>query len=196
MLVTVLIAIFVLALIGAYVVKYYNTLVDLHQMLQQSEADVEVPLRRRLDLIPNIVGVVEGYVDHEHSTLVDVAQARSQVEQSGLMDLKAQVAMTSALGKIMALSEAYPALQANTNFEMLQRELASTENDIANARRTYNEVCAVYNTGRSVFPNVIVAEAFGFNKAEFLDADIGATQSLLITPKVDFRSGRAMPTVA
>lgn len=196
MLVTSLIAFAVLAVIGLYVVKYYNMLVDMHQVLLQSEADVEVPLRRRLDLIPNIVGTVEGYVDHEHATLVDVANARGQVEQSGLMDLPAQTAMTSALGKVMALSEAYPALKANTNFEMLQLELASTENDIAQARRTYNEACAIYNTGRSIFPTVIVAYAFGFNKAEFLDADIGATQSLLVTPKVDFRSGRAMPTVA
>lgn len=193
---TVVIALVVLAVIGLYVVKYYNSLVDMHQVLQQSEADVEVPLRRRLDLIPNIVGTVEGYVDHEHSTLVDVTNARGQVEQSGLMNPGAQAAMTSALGKIMALSESYPALRANTNFEMLQHELASTENDIAEARRTYNEACAIYNTGRSVFPTIIVAYAFGFNKAEFLDGDVGATQSLLVTPNVDFRSGRAMPTAA
>lgn len=196
MLMTVMIAFAVLAMIGLYVVKYYNTLVDMHQVLRQCEADVEVPLRRRLDLIPNIVGVVEGYIDHEHRTLVDVAQARGNVEQGGLMDPKAQTLMTGALGKLMALSEAYPALRANESFQMLQRELASTENEIATARHTYNEACAIYNTGRSVFPTVVVAAAFGFNTAEFLDADIGATQSLLVTPKVDFRSGRAMPTVA
>lgn len=196
MLVTVLIAVVVLAVIGLYVIKYYNSLVDMQQVLKQSEADVEVPLRRRLDLIPNIVGVVEGYVDHEHSTLVDVATARGSVEHDGLMDPRAQTLMTGALGKLMALSEAYPALRANESFQLLQRELASTENDIAQARRTYNEACAIYNTGRSVFPTVIVAAAFGFNKADFLDADIGATQSLLVTPRVDFRSGRPMPTVA
>lgn len=196
MLVTVLIAVVVLAVIGLYVVKYYNSLVDMQQVLKQSEADVEVPLRRRLDLIPNIVGVVEGYVEHEHSTLVDVATARGSVEHDGLMDPRAQTLMTGALGKLMALSEAYPALRANESFQMLQRELASTENDIATARHTYNEACAIYNTGRAVFPTIIVAAAFGFNKAEFLDADIGATQSLLVTPRVDFRSGRPMPTVA
>lgn len=138
MLVTVLIAVVVLAVIGLYVIKYYNSLVDMQQVLKQSEADVEVPLRRRLDLIPNIVGVVEGYVDHEHSTLVDVATARGSVEHDGLMDPRAQTLMTGALGKLMALSEAYPALRANESFQLLQRELASTENDIAQARRTYN----------------------------------------------------------
>lgn len=151
----------VLALLGLFLVKHYNALIALQQGLQQCEADVEVPLRRRLDLIPAIVTTIQGYVDHEHSTLVDLTRARARIEEGDVLDFKAESAISGALGKVMALSEDYPGLRADENFEMLQRELASTENEIAVARLSYNEACAVYNIGRSVFPTVLVAWAFG-----------------------------------
>ncbi len=174
----------VLALI---LVGVYNRLVALRARADQAFADIDVQLKQRHDLIPNLVEVVKGYAAHEKSTLDAVITARNAATHAGSVEEKVQAegVLTGALGRLFALSEAYPDLKANTNFLGLQSELSDVENKLAAARRFFNNAIAEYNTGRQSFPAVLFAAMFGF--AERSSFDLGDQRAALdVAPAVKF----------
>jgi len=165
-------------------ISIYNNLVTLRNRLKNSFSQIDVQLKRRYDLIPNLVETAKGYMKHESETLEAVIQARNQAQQaekqaasnpgdpSAIKKLAgSEQALTGALGRMFALSESYPDLKANQNMMQLSEELSSTENKIAYARQAFNDAVMTYNTGREKFPNVIFANAFGFNSAAQFELD-------------------------
>jgi LemA protein len=180
----------VLGIIAAavlYIVFVYNGLVALRQRVNQSFADVDVQLKQRHDLIPNLVETVKGYASHERGTLEAVVQARNAaISAKGTEEVaKAENMLTGALRQLFALAEAYPDLKANTNFQQLQTELADIENKIAAARRFFNNAVQEYNTGIEQLPAALFAGALGFRHREFFD--LGETRPQLEqAPSVKF----------
>jgi LemA protein len=175
----------ILVLIVLYVAYVYNGLVALRQRVNQSFADVDVQLKQRHDLVPNLVETVKGYAAHERGTLDAVVQARNAAiaaRGSGGTEQVAQAEnmLTGALRQLFALAEAYPDLKANTNFQELQRELADIENKIAAARRFFNNAVQEYNTGIEQLPAALFAGALGFRHREFFD--LGETRAALEAP--------------
>jgi LemA protein len=185
-----LILLIVAVVLAVLMIGVYNRLVALRQNTNQAFADIDVQLRQRHDLIPNLVETVKGYAAHEKGTLDAVIQARNtavSAEKTG--DPKAMGAaegvLGQALGRLIALSEAYPDLKANTNFLKLQDELSDIENKLAAARRFFNNAVAEYNTGREQFPAVLVANSFGF--AQRNPFDLGEERaSVSEAPQVKF----------
>jgi LemA protein len=169
-----------------YVVATYNSLVQMRNQVRESWSGIDTELRRRYDLIPNLVETVKGYAAHERETLEKVIQARNtaMAVPSANVAQKAQAEnfLTGALRQLFALSEAYPNLKANENFLSLQEELTGTENRIAFARQYYNDSAAIYNTARETFPGNIIAGSFGFAAAEFFATEETAREA----PKVKF----------
>jgi LemA protein len=157
------------ALVLLYVIAAFNRLVTLRYRVRDAWAQIEVQLKRRYDLIPNLVNTVKGYMDHERTTLENVTRARQQAMSAG-PDVNARASaesvLTLATGRLMALAEAYPALRASENMMALEEELASTENRIAFARQFYNDSVLEYNTARGTFPRNLLAGVFGFRAAE------------------------------
>ncbi len=181
----------VLGLIGlalVFVVLIYNNLVALKQRCGQAWGDVDVQLKQRHDLIPNLVETVKGYASHEKDTLDAVIKARQQaVSVSGVHDTaEAENILSGTLRQLFALSEAYPDLKANTNFLKLQDELADVEDKIAAARRFFNNAIAEYNTGREQFPAVLFAASFGFEEREFFELSEGERAEVTQAPSVSF----------
>ena len=162
-----------------WVITIYNRLVAMRQRVNQSFADVDVQLKQRHDLIPNLVETVKGYAAHERSTLDAVVQARNTAIAAPGIEQKvaAENMLTGALRQLFALAEAYPDLKANTNFLQLQQELADIENKLAAARRFFNNAVQEYNTGIQQFPAVLFAAAFGFHPQTFFD--LGETRAQL-----------------
>ena len=165
----IIVVVLVLLLIGIY-----NRLVALRQNCNQAFADIDVQLKQRHDLIPNLVETVKGYAAHEAGTLEAVIQARNAAvtaERTGDPKAMGQAegVLGAALGRLIALSEAYPDLKANTNFQQLQAELSDIENKLAAARRFFNNAVGEYNTSREQFPAVLLAGPFGFGPREFFD---------------------------
>ena len=146
------------------VVGAYNRLVALDQAADQSFADIDVQLRQRQDLIPNLVEAVKGYATHERATLDAVTQARAAAQGAqGINErVQAENMLTATLGRLFAVAEAYPDLKANTNFLELQRELSDIENKLAAARRFFNNAVAEFNAVRRQFPTILFAGMFGF----------------------------------
>jgi len=186
-----LILLIVAAVAAVLLIGIYNRLVSLRQNWKQAFADIDVQLRQRHDLIPNLVETVKGYAAHEKGTLEAVIQARNaavSAERSG--DPKAMGAaegmLGAALGRLIALAEAYPDLKANENFKQLQTELSDIENKLAAARRFFNSAVAEYNTGREQFPAVLVAGALGFQPADMFDLGEEGRASMSEAPKVSF----------
>jgi len=171
----------VLGLVVLWAVFIYNSFVSLINRAKEAWADIEVQLKRRYDLIPNLVNTVKGYATHESSAFENVTKARSMaMGASGPTPAHAQAEnmLTGALKSIFALAEAYPDLKANTNFLELQRELSDTENKIQAARRFYNTNVRDLNTKIESFPSNVLAGMFGFSKMEFFDlADNDAAQN-------------------
>ena len=178
-----LIIILVAALIIFLLVGIYNKLVALRNRYKNAFAQIDVQLKRRYDLIPNLVESVKGYMAHEKGTLEAVIAARSGAvsanqraaanpgEPGAMRELNAAEAqLTGALGRLFALAESYPDLKASQNMGQLQEELTSTENKIAFARQAFNDAVTEYNTSRETFPNVLVANNFGFGPAELLQS--------------------------
>ena len=161
-------------LLGIYVASSFNRLVTLRYRMRDAWSQIDVQLKRRYDLIPNLVNAVKGYMDHERSTLESVTRAREQAMAAG-SDINARAAAESALSfaasKLMGLVEAYPALRASGNMLALQEELASTENRIAFARQFYNDTVLEYNTARGTFPRNLLAGPFGFPSAQMFALD-------------------------
>jgi LemA protein len=179
------IALALAAVVILWTVLIYNGLIRKRMSVKGAWAQIDVQLKRRHDLIPNVVETVKGYAGHEKDTLERVIKARNQaVGASGVAATAASENMlTGALRQLFALSEAYPDLKANTNFQQLSEELASTENKISFARQTYNNCVGLYNEAIMVFPSVILANMFAFRAEEFYELDEPAARG---APKVSF----------
>ena len=177
----------IIVLVIFAVIGVYNSLVQKRIRCREGWSQIDVQLKRRYDLIPNLVETVKGYAAHERETFERVIQARNAAIAVGPGDVKGQAKaenfLTSALKQIFALSESYPNLKANENFMQLQEELASTENRIAFARQHYNDTAAVYNTAREKFPNNIIAGMFNFQVRDYFEIEEPAERE---TPQVKF----------
>lgn len=161
-----------------YVVGVYNTFIRLRQQATEAWADIDVQLKRRYDLIPNLVETVKGYMEHERETLESVTQARAQAIKAGTIDEQQQAdnMVTSALKSLFAVAENYPDLKANENFLELQRELADTENKIQAARRFYNANVRDLNTKVETFPSNVVAQMFSIDKREYFELEADSVE--------------------
>jgi len=165
-------------------IMLYNRLVALRQNCRQGMADIDAQLQQRNDLIPNLVSTVKGYATHEKETLDQVISARNAAMANP--GPTAEAALGGALGKLIALGEAYPDLKANANFQQLQGELADTEDKLAAARRAMNSASADYNTARESFPAVLIANMFGFQPFDFIEIAADRRASVSAVPKVEF----------
>jgi LemA protein len=177
----------VIVVVLLFVITVYNGLVAMRQRVNQSFADIDVQLKQRHDLIPNLVETVKGYAAHERGTLEAVIQARNaaMAAQGPAQQAAAENALTGALRQIFALSEAYPNLKANENFQQLQMELTDLENKIAASRRFFNNAVQEYNTSIQRFPAALFAGALGFTEKQFFD--LGAErQAVAEAPQVKF----------
>jgi LemA protein len=161
----------VLVVLAFWIFTVYNGLVAMRQRVDQSFADIDVQLKQRHDLIPNLVETVKGYAGHERGTLEDVVKARNAAltAQGPAQIAAAEGQLTQALRGLLALSEAYPDLKANTNFQQLQTELSDIENKLAAARRFFNNSVQEYNTGIEQLPAALFAASLGFRRKEFFD---------------------------
>ena len=193
---TLLIILGLIAVLFFYGVALYNGLIAKRNAYKNAFAQIDVQLTRRYDLIPNLVEAVKGYMKHERETLENVIKARNAAASSldaakadpanaqAIKELGAsEGALASALGRLFALSEAYPDLKANQNMMQFQEELASTENKVAFARQAFNDAVMNYNTGCESFPGSIVANSFNFKTAEFLEIEAPEKREV---PKVAF----------
>jgi LemA protein len=170
--------------IAVFFIVVYNRLVALRQTYKNAYADIDVQLKQRHDLVPNLVETVKGYATHEESVFKEIADARSKLlaAKSPEETIAAANQQTSALGRLLAVVENYPNLKANEQFNGLMDELSGTENRIAVERQRYNERVQEYNTSRRQFPANITAKIFSFKDYPFFEAPPAATQA----PKVDF----------
>ena len=184
MIVAIIIVVALLLLLIVYPISIYNGLVSLRNKIDNAWSQIDVQLKRRYDLIPNLVETVKGYASHERETLEAVIQARNTAvaAESPAEQAQADNILTGALRQLFAVSEAYPDLKANQNFLNLQEELTSTEDRIAYARQFYNDQVRIYNTRIQQFPADIVANAFSFDEREFFEAEDDARE----TPRVEF----------
>lgn len=188
-----IITIVVIVLVALWGILSYNGLVEMDEKVSNQWANVETQYQRRSDLIPNLVNTVKGYAKHESQTLEAVMAARSQATQVKIDPSnctpqqlaayqKAQGDVTTALGKLLAITENYPDLKANQNFLELQSQLEGTENRINVARKDFNDTAKKYNTSLRRFPRNIIASMFGFEKRNYFEAEAGAEKA----PKVEF----------
>ena len=190
----VILAVIVLGIL--YLVSIYNRLIQLKNRFKNAFAQIDVQLKRRYDLIPNLVETAKGYIKHERETLEAVIKARNQASQAmekassdpsdtkaiqGLMG--AENVLTGTLGRLFALAEAYPDLKANQNMMQLSEELTATENKVSFARQAFNDAVMAFNTAREVFPNKIIADSFGFKEAQLFEITVEAEKE---APKVSF----------
>ena len=177
----------VIVVLVLWVIMIYNGLVGMRQRVSQAFADIDVQLKQRHDLIPNLIETVKGYAAHERGTLDAVVQARNAAvaAHGPAAQAAAENVLSGALRQLFALSEAYPDLKANTNFQQLQSELADIENKIASARRFFNNAVQEYNTGIEQFPAALFAASLGFSRREFFDLGEARTQ-LEQAPQVKF----------
>jgi len=168
-----------------WVVGIYNGLIRLRNQVKEAWAQVDVQLKRRFDLIPNLMETVKGYMNHERETLEAVTQARAAISGAGTLPdrIQAESGLTAALGRLFAVSEAYPDLKASTNFLALQEELTSTENKISFARQFYNETVMRMNNKVQMFPGNIIAGMFNFKEETFFEV---TEEEQREAPKVDF----------
>jgi LemA protein len=175
----------VLAVLGLWVIAIYNGLQRKRIGAGGAWADIDVQLKRRYDLIPNLVETVKGYAGHERQTLESVVKARqTAIDASGVVDqARAENALSGALRQLFALAESYPNLKANENFMQLQEELASTENKVGFARQHYNDSVGQYNQAMAVFPANMIAGMFNFKSMEFFELEEQAQRQ---APKVAF----------
>ena len=169
----------------AWFVGIYNGLVRLRNQVKEAWAQVDVQLKRRFDLIPNLMETVKGYMSHERETLEAVTKARAAVGGAGGIPerMQAESGLGAALGRLFAVSEGYPDLKASANFMQLQEELTSTENKISFARQFYNETVTRMNNKVQMFPSNIIAGMFNFENETFFEVEEEAQREV---PKVDF----------
>ncbi|MEK9206854.1 MAG: LemA family protein [Patescibacteria group bacterium] len=181
---TTLILIIIVVGIGLFLLFLYNSLIRSKLRVSEAFSQIDVQLKRRTDLIPNLIETVKGYAKHEKDTFTKVTELRTSLMQAKTPEKKAEVnnMLTDALKSIFAVAEAYPQLRASENFKELQQELEDTENKIAYSRQFYNSNVLDYNTKLQVFPNVFFAKLLNFKPAEFF----GATEAERKTVKVSF----------
>jgi LemA protein len=188
--VTTWIIIGLIVLLVLWVIMIYNGLVAMRQRVNQAFSDIDVQTKQRHDLIPNLVETVKGYASHERGTLEAVVQARNAAvtAQSGgvAAQAAAENALSGALRQLFALSEAYPDLKANQNFQQLQAEISDIENKIAAARRFFNNAVQEYNTGIQQFPAALFAASLGFQPKQFFDVGAEERKTLDQAPQVKF----------
>jgi LemA protein len=196
MMMLLIVPVVLLLLVAFWAIGGYNKLVALRNRFKNAYAQIDVQLKRRYDLIPNLVETAKGYLKHERETLEAVITARNAASaasnraasnpgEAGAMKelVGAEAALTGTLGRLFALSEAYPDLKANTNMMALQEELTSTENKVAFARQAFNDAVMAYNTRREMFPSSVIAGMFNFAAAELFVVDNPAQKE---APKVQF----------
>ncbi|MFN3855623.1 MAG: LemA family protein [Phreatobacter sp.] len=178
----------VIAVIVVYGIFVYNGLVGLRQRVNQAFADIDVQLKQRHDLIPNLVETVKGYAAHERETLDAVIRARNAaMSASGpSAQASAEQMLSGAVGRLLALGEAYPDLKASANFQQLQGQLAEVENKLAAARRFFNNAVSEFNASIQAFPAVLFAASLGFTPREFFDVGPEARTQLEAPPAVKF----------
>ena len=176
------ILIIVVVLIILWAISVYNQLIALRNRVKDQWAQIDVQLKRRFDLIPNLVETVKGYTEHESETLEAVIKARNTYVSATLPEdqMKADGELTQAISKLFALTESYPDLKANTNFQALQQELTETESKIAAARQFYNDTVMIYNNKVSMVPSNIIASLFKFNKEAFFEANETERQNVQV----------------
>ena len=177
----------IVAVVAIAFVATYNGLVRLRNQVKNAWAQIDVQLKRRYDLIPNLIETVKGYMKHERETLESVTQARNlaqQVASSGAgVRSKAEGELSSALSRLLAVAENYPDLKANQNFLALQEELTSTENRISFSRQFYNDSVLRFNNKTEMFPSNLIANMTGFKAAEFFEVTVAGEREV---PKVSF----------
>jgi LemA protein len=179
-----------IVLLVLWIIMIYNGLVAMRQRVNQAFSDIDVQTKQRHDLIPNLVETVKGYASHERGTLEAVVKARNAAVTAQSGGVAAQAAaenvLSGALRQLFALSEAYPDLKANQNFQQLQAEITDIENKIAAARRFFNNAVQEYNTGIQQFPAALFAGSLGFQPKEFFDVGVEERKTLDQAPQVKF----------
>jgi len=181
----VLVIIVLIVLVVLYLISNFNSLVKLRNQVKNAWAQIDVQLKRRHDLIPNLIETVKGYMNHERTTLEDITNARSQAVSAKTVPEKAtaEAKLTEAIGKFNLVVENYPNLKANENFLALQEELTSTENKISFSRQSYNDQVLFYNNKIQMFPSNIIAGMFNFKLEDFFQVE---DQTEKAVPKVSF----------
>jgi LemA protein len=174
----------VLLFFGAMLMSSYNNFVSLEENVDQSYAQIENQLQRRLDLIPNLVNTVKGYASHEEEVITSISDARARLAGAGSVEEEAtaNAELSGALSRLLVVVENYPNLKADQQFTQLMDELSGTENRITVARKDYNDQVAIYNKKVKRFPGALIAGIYGFDEKEYFTADPKATEA----PKVDF----------
>ena len=206
MIIVIIVLLVIVVLIGFFLVRVYNKLVSLRERVRNAFAQIDVQLERRHDLIPNLVETVKGYMGHERETLEAVVNARAaatqaRVEVSGDPEnveamqrlATSEGALGGALGRLLAVAEAYPDLKANQNMAQLTEELTTTENKIAFARQNYNDQVNTYQTYKASFPPVVLANSMGFKDSAYLDLDEQAHKRENIQVSFDDDAGPTPP---
>ena len=180
-----IIAIVVVVVLGLVLVAMYNRLVSLRNRCENAWSQVDVQLRRRYDLIPNLVETVKGYAAHEQGTFEEVTKARTAAQQAQGIEQQAQAenALTAAIGRLFAVAEAYPELRATENFQQLQTELSETESKIAVSRQIYNDTVLTYDNAIQSVPTNLLAGIFGFESRPYFEIDEPAARE---APRVSF----------
>ncbi|MGM0653653.1 MAG: LemA family protein [Bacillota bacterium] len=176
----------VIAVIVIFFIGTYNRLVSLRQRIRNAWSQIDVQLKRRYDLIPNLVNTVKGYATHEQETFEKVTKARNMAINASDVNQQAEAEnmLSGALKSLFAVSESYPELKADANFRQLQEELSNTEGKIAFARQFYNDTVMKYNTSIQRFPTVLIAGMFGFHKEEYFNIEEGSAAREAV--KVEF----------
>jgi LemA protein len=174
-----------IVLIAVLLVGMYNKLVSLRNRAENAWAQVDVQLRKRYDLIPNLVESVKGYAAHERQVFEEVTEARTRAQQAqGVQDqAQAENALTAAIGRLFAVAEAYPELRATENFQQLQAQLTEVEGDIAVSRQVYNDTVLTYDTALETIPTSIIAGMFNFRPREYFEVEEAAIRE---APQVSF----------
>jgi LemA protein len=180
----IVVAIVIAVLLGLAIVTLYNRLVRLRNRVENAWSQVDVQLRRRYDLIPNLVETVKGYASHERATFEEVTNARTRAQQAGSVQEQAQAenVLTAAIGRLFAVAEAYPELRASENFQQLQAQLEVTEDKIRVARQIYNDTVLTYENARETVPTNVVAAMFSFEEKTFFEIEEPVREA----PRVQF----------
>ena len=171
-LIILIVVIVLVLLVAGFVIGNYNTLVSLRNRVKDQASQIDIQLKRRFDLIPNLMETVKGYMKHEKETLEDIVKARNTFQKADSLEgeMKADNELTKAVTKLFALAEAYPELKANENFTQLQTELSETEDKVATARQFYSDTVMIYNNKIQMFPSNIIANMFGFKEEKYFEA--------------------------
>jgi LemA protein len=180
----IIVAVVIAVLLGLAIVTLYNRLVRLRNRVENAWSQVDVQLRRRYDLIPNLVETVKGYASHERATFEEVTNARTRAQQAGSVQEQAEAenVLTAAIGRLFAVAEAYPELRASENFQQLQAQLEETEDKIRIARQIYNDTVLTYENARETVPTNVIAALFSFEEKTFFEIEEPVREA----PRVQF----------